>query len=517
MKRSFFLALILASALFTQACTTNPVTGETELSFMSEAQELRIGEQQYLPTQQSQGGELNIDPKLSAYVQEVGQRLAAVSDRALPYEFVVLNSSVPNAWALPGGKIAINRGLLTQLDNESELAAVLGHEVIHAAARHSAQAQTRGMLLQGALIASVIGAGSSDYANLIVSGASLGAQLITQRYGREAEFESDLYGIRYMLRAGYDPHGAITLQEKFVELSKNRNPTWIEGLFASHPPSIERVRRAERLVAEMDLSGLDLRRGEERYRRELAFMRDAAPAYALLDEAYEEIREDDLEEALGKLEQASDMLPGESKFYGLQGDVLLQQRRYRQAIERYNDALGRNAEYFVYHLGRGIAHKRLDQNEKARQDLLRSTELLPTSQATLELGNLALEANDRAAAKQYYRSAAQSGGKAGEAAAAAYLRLDLPENPGNYFRIRNAVDQRGRLVAQVQNASGLALSNIQIEFRVMISGRVKRGIRRINRMAAGATTVLDAGVSIPADIAADPRNYDARVIAASIR
>ncbi|MEM9208664.1 MAG: M48 family metalloprotease, partial [Pseudomonadota bacterium] len=151
-----------------QACAVNPVTGKRELSLVTEANEIQLGQQNYLPMQQSQGGVYDVDPQLSAYVNDVGQRVAAVSDRPLPYEFVVLNNSVPNAWALPGGKIAINRGLLTELETESELAAVLGHEVVHAAARHSAQQMTRATLLQLGMLGVGIAASDSDYAGLIV-------------------------------------------------------------------------------------------------------------------------------------------------------------------------------------------------------------------------------------------------------------------------------------------------------------------------------------------------------------
>ena len=97
-----FFALLCALA----ACSVNPVTGEREITFVSEAGEIQMGEQNYLPMQQSQGAIYDVDQDLTAYVSSVGGRLAAVSDRALPYEFVVLNNSVPNAWALPGGKIA---------------------------------------------------------------------------------------------------------------------------------------------------------------------------------------------------------------------------------------------------------------------------------------------------------------------------------------------------------------------------------------------------------------------------
>ena len=181
------LLLVLCSLA---ACGVNPVTGKKEIQFVSETQELKIGEQNYAPMRQAEGGDFDVLPEPTAYVNEVGQKLAAVADRKLPYEFVVLNNSVPNAWALPGGKIAVNRGLLTELQSEAELAAVLGHEIVHAAARHGAKAQERGTLLQVGLAAAQIGAAVSDVdtnvAGLLIQGAGVGAQLVQQKYGRRA-------------------------------------------------------------------------------------------------------------------------------------------------------------------------------------------------------------------------------------------------------------------------------------------------------------------------------------------
>ena len=145
------LVAVMVAITGISGCATNPVTGKSELSLVSESWELKTGAQQYLPARQGQGGDYVADPEVQAYVQEVGAKLAAVSDRSLPYEFAVINNSTPNAWALPGGKIAINRGLLTALDSEAELAAVLGHEIVHAAAKHSAKSVQRGALLQAAV------------------------------------------------------------------------------------------------------------------------------------------------------------------------------------------------------------------------------------------------------------------------------------------------------------------------------------------------------------------------------
>src|SRR4029453_1471540 len=126
----------LSAALELAGCATNPVTGKSELHLVSEAQEIQMGQQQYAPSRQCQGGDYVTDPTVTNYVRQVGNKLAAVADRQLPYEFVVLNNGELNAWALPGGKLAINRGLLLELNNEAELAAVLRHEIVHAAARH---------------------------------------------------------------------------------------------------------------------------------------------------------------------------------------------------------------------------------------------------------------------------------------------------------------------------------------------------------------------------------------------
>ncbi|HAP53457.1 MAG TPA: peptidase M48, partial [Marinobacter adhaerens] len=223
----------IALALTLSGCSVNPVTGENQLSLIGESQELAMGAEQYVPTQQTQGGRFYVDPELTLYVSEVGQKMARVSDRPdLPYEFVVLNSSVPNAWALPGGKIAINRGLLTELDDEAQLASVLGHEIVHAAARHSVQRMQQGMLISAGVAGLGFALSDNEWAGLIMGGAALGAQLALAQYSQGDELESDHYGILYMKEAGYDPQAAVELQELFLKLSEGRQSSFIDGLFA---------------------------------------------------------------------------------------------------------------------------------------------------------------------------------------------------------------------------------------------------------------------------------------------
>lgn len=163
--------------VFVSACSINPVTGENELSLMSQTDELNAGNQQYTPPQQSQGGQYYLDSELSFYVASAGEKLAAVSDRPdLPYEFVILNNSVANARALPGGKIAVNRGLLLELQDEAELTAVLGHEIVHAAARHTAARMTKNQILGVGVVVLGKGLGGNEYHGFILGGAATGAK-----------------------------------------------------------------------------------------------------------------------------------------------------------------------------------------------------------------------------------------------------------------------------------------------------------------------------------------------------
>lgn len=451
------------------ACGTNPVTGKREIQFISEGQEIQIGQQNYAPMRQSEGGDYEVIPDLTAYVNEVGQKLAAASDsitvsqRRLPYEFHVLNSSVPNAWALPGGKIAVNRGLLTALNNEAELAAVLGHEIVHAAARHGAQAQERGTLLQGGLVAAQIGAALGDVnpqvANLLLTGAGVGAQLVHTRYGRDAELQSDLYGTRLMKAAGYDPAAAISLQETFVRLSEGRQTSWLEGLFASHPPSQERVDRNRQTVQELGAGG-DL--GKERYLARTASLRQMQPAYDKYDQALAALQKKDAATARSLAQEAVRLVPREGSFHQLLGDIELNQKRNRESLPHYRKAMELRPDYFGSWLGGGVAQYRLGNKAESRQWLTRSMELLPTAPAALFLGNMARDAGDTSGALKLYQQASSAQGEIGQEAAREAIRLDLPGNPGNYVAAGLRAGSNGQPVLIVQNRAPVAITSIAV-------------------------------------------------------
>ena len=449
-------ALLLSSIA---SCARNPVTGKNELQLVSEQQEIQIGMENYLASRQSQGGDWIIDTELSEYVNSVGKKLVKVSDRPeLPYEFAVLNNSVPNAWALPGGKIAVNRGLLTELNNEAELAAVLGHEIVHAAARHGAKAMERGMLLQVGVLGLGVAAGDRDGGALLVGAGTLGAQLIGKKYGRDAELESDRYGTTYMARAGYDPRAAITLQETFVRLSKGEKSNWLEGMFASHPPSPERVEANKATAAKLTSSGT---LGAESYQARIAVLKKTREAYNKLDEGRKALAANNPDAALAAAEAALKIEPREALFYGLRGDAKIKQKRLLEALPDFDLAIARNREYFQFYLQRGLIKQQM-RDPGARADLEKSVALLPTAVGHLALGDETLKQNDRELAKQHFAMAAQSESEVGKRATLQLARLDLGEHPEKYIGVDAARDARGYITVSVQNRSPVKIKNLKI-------------------------------------------------------
>ena len=404
----------LALTLTLGGCTVNPVTGERQLSLIGESEELAMGAEQYVPTQQTQGGKFYVDPELTLYVQDVGQKLAAVSDRPdLPYEFVVLNSSVPNAWALPGGKIAINRGLLTKLDDEAQLASVLGHEIVHAAARHSVQRMQQSMLISAGVAGLGFALSDNEWAGLIMGGAALGAQLALAQYSQGDELESDHYGILYMKEAGYDPAAAVELQQIFLELAEGRQSGFVDGLFATHPPSAERVEENRQLVQKIGAGGY---RGKDIFDRKMAELRSLQPAYDAHDKAMELASKDDMNSALAKINEAIELLPREAMFYSLRGRIYQELKQAENAAADFDKAVSLYPEMFKYRLYNGLNALRLNNLDKARENLIQANQTVPTSIAFLRLGDIAVQQNSRNDAIAYYSKAAEAGGEVAEEA-----------------------------------------------------------------------------------------------------
>jgi predicted Zn-dependent protease len=513
--KRFGIGLLLIAAIAAGGCATNPVTKQNEISFISEKQEIRIGKQQYLQSQQSAGGKFILDPALNAYVNEVGQKLVKVSDRPnLPFEFAVINDSVPNAWALPGGKLAINRGLLTELKSEAELAAVLSHEIVHAAARHGAKSVEQGTLLAAGAV--IVGALASDrkYSEIVDFAAQGGAALISLRFSREHELEADHYGIDYMVRAGYDPKAAVELQETFVRLAGNKSSNWLSGMFATHPPSQERVDANRKRAAGLPAN---LYRGEDVYRQKIAFLTQTKPAYAAHDEGRKLLAKDPAQ-ALAKADQAIGLEPREAIFHGLRGDALKKLGRMADAERELGEAIRLNGEYYAFYLDRGLVRRQLGNAAGAKSDLERSNALLPTAGAHYVLGSLAQDAGNSNKAMEHYKLASGSDSEIGKRAGVALVRLDLPRKPGDYIEVEPVADGKGNLGLRVTNSSPVTLRKLRVAGAVQKSSSSNHFYQEYalpGSLKPGQSTTVAMGVKL-ADFNAQMKQVRGQVRGAEV-
>jgi len=421
LRNLFIAALITVSA---SGCAVNPVTGKQQLMFSGQDQDIATGTQHYQPSQQSQGGQYAVDPQLTTYINQVGKKLANVSDNpGLPYEFVVLNNDVPNAWALPGGKMAINRGLLIHLQDEAQLAAVLGHEIVHAAARHSASQQSKSVLVNAGVMLAGVAAMSRDaqYGTVAMGALGVGANAWMSKYSRDHELEADHYGIQYMIKAGYDPQGAVELQETFVKLSEGNQSNWLEGLFASHPPSQERV-AANRRMAQQHPGGV---RNKAAFDKAMAQVRKDQPAYKDYVAAQKAAKDKNFTQALSLTENAIKAQPRENLFWELKGQILASQKKNTEALVALDKAVQANPQFFRPYVYRGLVQRQLGNTDQAERDLVASQRLLPTQLASYNLGEIALGKGQRSQAVTYFQQAAQGGGELGEAAKGQLAKLQV--------------------------------------------------------------------------------------------
>ncbi len=224
-------------------CAVNPVTGKREFMLISESEEVAMGKK-YDPQISQMYGVYN-DEKISKYVNDLGQRMAKISHRPhLNYEIKVMDSPVINAFAVPGGYVYITRGILAYLNSEAELAGVMGHEIGHVTARHSAKQQSKAQLAQiGLGLGSVFIEGFDQYGGL--AGQAVGLMFL--KFGRDDERQSDKLGVAYSTQIGYDSNE----MSNFFKVLNKMHSTGTNSLpdfLSTHPDPGERVVTVKKLT-----------------------------------------------------------------------------------------------------------------------------------------------------------------------------------------------------------------------------------------------------------------------------
>lgn len=334
MSRSVILALLCAVTVFLVACQRDALTGESTLNLYSYEDEKKMGDEAVQPILAELGG-LYPDQATQDYVNNVGQKIVAAGRTRLrgeakfpdwEFRFYVVNTSMINAFALPGGHVFVTRGIMMNCKDESELAGLLGHEVAHVFARHSAErmSEVTLMIIPVALLAGVDESGGAAAVGMVA------IQLLAMKYGRDDETESDHYGMRFAVRAGYHPTGIVRVMEMLERYTNEHGGPGPEFL-STHPNPGNRVEYLNKQIKkEYPGDNSTSVYNQPQYEAGIADMRRAQPAYDLADQG-------DAAMAAG--------IEAEGK-----GDSNGAQANYRKALGLYQQAVSREPKHSILHV-----------------------------------------------------------------------------------------------------------------------------------------------------------------------
>jgi predicted Zn-dependent protease len=405
-RRDFLWLSSMAAAGYVFGCAVDPVTGKKQFMLVSEDTEIQI-DRQYSPLQFSTDyGEVQ-DSRLNRYVSQVGNKMAASSHRPhMPYSFRVVNATYVNAYAFPGGSIAVTRGIMLSLDNEAELAALLGHELGHVNARHAAEQMSKGQLSQALVggISVLAGTQSAALGDLAGQLGQISAGALLASYSRDNEREADALGMQYMVGAGYGSEGFIGLMEILNSMSKHKSTT-VDLLFATHPMSQERYDTAVQTANTKYQSALKGPLYRERYMDHTARLRAQKGAIQEIQNGQKQLAARKYDAASNHFRKALKKAPDDYVALCMTSISNLAQKKYavgRQYAEMAQKAYPKEAQ--AYHLS-GYSKIQLKDFEGAYEEFHSFELLLPGNPNTIFFKGYCQEGMNHVepAAKEYKR------------------------------------------------------------------------------------------------------------------
>jgi len=368
-KRTLIYAVSLAlfCAVFA-GCQVNPVTGKKEFSLVSQDQEIAMGDAYHPDIVFMYDGEYQ-DAELKQYLGSIVMRLNDVSHRSeMPVDFTVLNTSMINAFAIPGHVYA-TRGFLAELDNEGQFAAVMGHELAHVSCGHSAKGMTRQMVTSAGLgVLATMMDDDSATSQAVIMGSQFSIVLMGFSYSRQHEHQADRVGTYYMALAGWDPQESISMQKLLGSFHEGK-PSFLDKYLSTHPAMEDRILDINKVIYEKDLANAGLIQGDgvyqARWKGRMANLHESSKAFDEYDKATEFLSKEDLPNALKAVDIAIKMDPSRAPFYRLKGDILTAQKLYNQAENAYKLALQRDPRYVPANTGLGEVALQRDRYAQA--------------------------------------------------------------------------------------------------------------------------------------------------------
>ncbi|WP_038055799.1 M48 family metalloprotease [Thermodesulfobacterium hydrogeniphilum] len=373
MNRFFIKVFLLVFfSLLLSSCT--PYTGSkgTLFDLIPEEKEIQLGKlYTYSSIDEYEG--LYPEKEVQNYVSFIGYKLTKVVFRKnLPYRFYVVNSGVINSFALPGGPVIITRGLLLQLDNESQLACVLGHELAHINARHHVK------FLEKELALSLILQIGSIFLPKDLSGEALfklgqiSATLLTLKFSRNQEREADRYGIFFAYKAGYSPEGIIKIFKKFKKLEKYRPPEWL----STHPLPETRIKEAKKYIALLKPSGVLIKDTAEFHKIKKLLLQTKS-SYDYVEKGKKAYKNLDYKKAEFYFKKATELYSKNTVAYVYLTSIKLKEKKFKDAQKYINKALIYDPNFFSANILAGITYFKLKKFDDSLKFFEKAKELVP--------------------------------------------------------------------------------------------------------------------------------------------
>ncbi len=379
--RLAFLALCALACAAAAGCRVNPVTGSRELVLVSQQEEIALGNQSHPNVIFMYGGEYH-DPELNRYLGTIVMRLQACSHRRdMPMEFTMLNTSVVNAFATPTHVYA-TRGFLARLENEAQFAAVMGHELAHVAAGHSAKQLTHSMLTGLAFGVAGNAAGDSTSGQVAVGLGEASVALLGLSYSREQERQADRVGAYYMALAGWDAQQAIEMQRLLASMSQRRD-TVLDRYLSTHPQTDSRIMEIQDVIREKELRSSRYVEGEgiygDRWNRRLAALCQVDKAFGPYDRGMKLLDKGDFAGALSAANESLDIRADQALFHRLKGDALLGLGRLAEAQAAYLESLAQDRRYVPANIGLGSVFMKQGDFPEAEKEFAAAVHGFPGS------------------------------------------------------------------------------------------------------------------------------------------
>ncbi|WP_028949773.1 M48 family metalloprotease [Sulfurihydrogenibium subterraneum] len=347
---------------FVLSCATvqDPLTGKTTFTLLPPDQEIAIG-RKVIPEAINGNDGLYPDEEVQNYIKNLGYKIASKSPRQVDYQFFLVNSKEVNAFALPGGPVFVNRGLILILDNESDLASVMAHEVGHITARHHAKflEKTYGMNILLNILA--VATSNSQYQQVVMQLAQVSAGLLQLKYSRDQESEADALGVRFTYEAGYDPRGLISTFEKFKSMEKVSAPKWL----LSHPLPEDRIKSVSYLIQTKYPDRLLLKKDSEEFKIIKQKLLKTNESFELVENAKENIKNKNFSVALSNLNKAISLYPNNNAAYTYRAFVYYALKDYQKAYLDSVKAYNLDKTYFLPRLILGASLVKLNQYKEA--------------------------------------------------------------------------------------------------------------------------------------------------------